>query len=426
MPNNMVEFYIDTPRISGRPIPLKSYEITYDLLSGCATWDAEIDPANQECDGFVRSEIRILLDKNFLIRGFVDRVEMSAEKDGYSQRISGRDLSSVLIDNYILKYKPYSSGHVPDILADVWNNSNRLNQVEWLGLFGSGQGNGRQALSPPLRLPALNFIYTPEAQKALFVKINQNQGIRTTQGQTLHDFFSTLLNQYGCIYYCEPGTNNIIVTTYNTDGNSYHPDGTIDKAVNYLDYSQVEHRSFSRNYQDYYPFIRLTGQSDGDIQSEGSSGSTDIAGNRIPAAIVYKTEILSLKEMNNQVISDTNLSSEIVKNNFAKFYVQDLTASCSYVWNYNSYKLLLSKRMSQNREIGNLRYSVYGHYDMNGRPYYPNRTYKIEDNLMRVRGNFLLMRISMRGSKSGGLRTDLEFMPVLNSNPAKLQVGVGS
>ena len=419
MSSEQLNFYIDTPGMTGKPLPVKSYHISYDLFEASGTWEVEVDPNVTITDNFTRAAVRIELNDYPLMKGFIDRVEMECDKANWSQHYSGRDMCSVLIDNYILAYKPYLSGSVQSILADVWSKSNTITQVNWRG-NADHAGEPIEQLSTPLSLPNLNFVYTSEAVNALSKGVVLTQGVRASPGQTLHEFFKDLLNQYGCYYYNQPGTNNIVIATIPLNGRSYNPDGTLDASpIADLDWDRVESFSRTRDYSGYYPFIRLLGQNDAqDIQE--NADSKDIQGNKI-FRIPYKTEYLNLKTVNEYLaISDTSDPQVIIANNFQKFYVNEINVGSAAIWNNESQKLLSNKRMDQVRSLDNVKFTLHSHL-IDGKPFFVNRVMTIIDmastekpNRLRLYGLYLLVHVELHGDRNEGKKTELEFCPVLN------------
>ena len=73
MSNEQIKFFIDTPGMTGKPLPIKSYSVSYDLFDASGHWRVEVDPNVTITDNFNRALIRIQLNDFVLMKGFIDQ-----------------------------------------------------------------------------------------------------------------------------------------------------------------------------------------------------------------------------------------------------------------------------------------------------------------------------------------------------------------
>ena len=432
MPLEQVELLLDN-----KPIQVNSYEINYDMFQGAGSFTADI-----------QRDITIDLSANKVpfmwkingkpvMLGFLDKVTRDYSKGELSQRIVGRDMMQVLIDNYIMQPQTYpgepekanaltklfenSSGlpqmPIKDILFGVWRTSKEISSAA-----SYVKGHLKTSAIGPLQLPELRFpIYASNAKRpdGSLVADYQVKSIKTGHGQSMFQFFSQLLNGLGMYMYNVPGTPAIIIhciqsnsmISYNnrcevlsneppypitsllptqaiesTSNNTVNKNSFTGKLKATSADNNVISASFTQDISEYYYFLRFTGQCSDSDEFETSAKSTLISEKIVPNNIDSYDGVMKFKNTTLNVLDES-------------------------VWKKENERLINNEFMTQNRKLYGFKYTVSGHCPKGSTiPYFFNHAALVNDSVNQLSNtNLLVCAVTYKGSKQQGQTTDLEL-----------------
>jgi hypothetical protein len=363
------------------------------------------------------------------MRGFIDRVDRNISKMTNSLQVMGRDMCQILHDSYVLGWDCYSnlSGYInmkmDVIIKDIWNKSKSV-----IGpLTLDPQHQNRQVLASPMSLPALRFFgvdhsitgYSRDDLLAQLPIQAQNfptvTEFRTTPGESMYDAMSKLCNQYGYVIYNYPGTlqgqdviifhpaqapniptspeymagNGLIYTIFNTKTNS---------PVN-----NVKDVQFSSDITSYAKYLQLIGQCGDSLQFN-------------PNETTFQSLSTSPQYLKVEKIEANDYGSDHSQwhgyRGLLKFKVIETNVPDTSIWYNEEHRqaLLNNALLQQNRQLYNFRYTLAGLSPLEGFPAYQvNNLVNVYDDMIGIRSTFLVYRVELKGSKTGGLTTTLEM-----------------
>jgi len=279
---------------------LRSYSCKRDIFSGAGTIEMEIEWSVQVNVAVSPITFEFQINGFTMMSGWIDRVSISYSKGSRVLKLYGRDAMQVLHDNFVLTPKFYQtttaglqttgpdgqfyplnkktvSGVLADVVQDVWEGSKAV----------FPNHDGIELLS----LPELKFEWTSTAIDAS-KKLATVKKVRSTHGQTLFDFISTLVNPVGIFMYAKPVNTDdqqVIVfhkvtgpddelVSYGVDGSPVQD--SVLKSGNYFiqnlvpgtepttglpnksGQNNVISCEFTQDATDYHKWIRLVGQSE--------------------------------------------------------------------------------------------------------------------------------------------------------------------
>lgn len=414
-----IQFLIGNESSSGRISDMRdysknliSYNITYDLFQGSASFSADLDT---RVEVFLASKpLKFLWKINGILMmvGYIDGKELTYSKGSIRQSVKGRDMMQVLLDNFVLTPKTYDNKSLQDIINDVYNTSRSLSKLQYL----SGDKLVIETLQTPISIPVISFIYTTEA-KNILKRLPKFKSIKSTYGQTLFEFISQLCNSVGLYMFNLPGTSQIAIhaittqtVSRKTSFVSYNRDAVITKEAPYKFYNKTQNANnniiscnFSENIQDYHKYIRLIGQAQEDSSIAGSYYK--FYGNSSGA---LKIEYIDGLDENNP---DTPVRTSLVKGftGVTKFKVANVNEVDLNIWTSTRDLLLNNLVLQQNRQLYTIKYTVADHSPIDTlEPYFINHVVQVYDDYLNIQGaEFLTYGITYRGSKDGGIITDL-------------------
>ena len=378
---------------------LKSFTLHYDMFSGAASFDAELD---------VRLDIRLSeAIRNFVwkingvsvMTGYLDRIDRSYAKGSSSVRVSGRDMVQVLLDNFVMTYRTYVNVGIKTLIYD-----NIFVPSMTIKTISDTVGSVAKTLEKPLSLVPLNFKYTTAAEQK--IKSFQYRSIKTNPGETLFESIHKICDQIGLFMYNLPGTSTImihainpseggILTGYDSNGNPTTDQYTIttDKVISC---------EFSEDIQDFHKFIRVIGNAQ---EEEALAKAVD--------KILYTTEQpLKIEKIESVPSGQKTIKAADLNLGFRglpKFMVTEVSDIDVNTWSTHSVDLVNNVLTQQKRRLFSHRYKVANFSPDNSQtPYFFNRMASVTDEFLGYNNTILQVTgVEFRGSKDEGFTTEL-------------------
>ena len=413
-----VEFFIGNETQSGRMTDIqdysaniKNYEIKYDMFSGAGSFTASLDTRVEMT--LYQKPMKFMWKINGLImmKGYIDKKEFSYSKGSFIQNISGRDMMQVLLDNFVLYPKPYENKTLKYIIQDVWDTSRKVTEITNL----SGNGLVKRSLSTPVTIPSLSFLYTADAE-GIVSKLKNFKHIKTQCGQSIFDFISNLCNQVGLFLYNIPGTNDILIHTATSPNDvlkSFDKDGTLcrQECYYFCNSTTVPNKgsnniiscSFSEDITNFHKYLKLIGQAQQD---------SSIAGSYYKTVYGLTQGQLKIEKFESVPDGNTTIRGQDLDQGYTglmKFKVSNVNECDLEAWVDTRDLIINNLLLQQNRKLFSLKYTVANHSpDKNSDPYFFNRMAVVRDDFISVDGiPFLVYAVSYKGSKEGGMTTDV-------------------
>jgi hypothetical protein len=395
---------------------IKSYEISYDLFNGAGSFNASLD-ARIEMN-LAQKALKFMWKINGIIMmtGYIDKKEFSYSKGSLTQTITGRDMMQVLLDNYVLSIQPYEQDAVhpagwtlKEIIDDVWEKSRAVKEITTI----NSQGLVKRVLTTPVSIPTVTFSYTTEALN-LVNTIKNFKHIKTSHDQTLFDFISNLCNQIGLFLFNVPGTNEILihaVTSPNAALMSYNREGLLSDDPAYQFSNSVKNPgsnniincTFSENITNFHKYHKLVGQAQQDDSIAGTYYKN----------IYGKTQgQLKIEKFEHVPEGDTPITAADLNRGYTglmKFKVANVNECDLKAWVDTRDLVINNLLLQQNRKLYNIKFTVANHSPENtSSPFFINHVATVYDDFLGIGGSqFLVYAVAYKGSKDGGLVTDV-------------------
>lgn len=435
MPLEKVELLLDN-----NPIQVNSYEINYDMFQGAGSFTADIQHDITIDLSVNKVQFTWKINGKPMMLGFLDKVTREYSKGELSQKIVGRDMMQVLIDNYIMQPQTYpGTPEKANSLTKLFQDTSGLPQMPIReivnGVYFSSREIGSHAISKPtgsvplgepfatpLQLPVVNFpIWADNAKDAKGDPVAKYQvkSIKTGHGQSMFQFFSQLLNGLGMYLYNVPGTNAIIIhciqsnsmisydvncklsneppypitsllptqAIESTSGYTVDKNSFIGKLKATSADNNVISASFTQDISEYYYFLRFTGQcSESDEFETTTAKSTLISEKTVPNNPDSYDGVMKFKNTTLNVLDET-------------------------IWKKENVRLINNEFMTQNRKLYGFKYTVSGHCPKGSTiPYFFNHAALVNDTVNQLSNtNLLVCAVTYKGSKQAGQTTELEL-----------------
>jgi hypothetical protein len=391
-----VEFYLDNQLYKY----VESYSLRYDIFSGCAEFQANIDHETEIIlghDEFDPMRFSWNINGQGVMRGLLDSVDKQYGKEDITQSITGRDMCQILTDNDVLVHnlnlsKGTEMGGVIgdyndmpiDTIVDHFIKNNKYFTA-----------NGKKYY-----LPEFDLNYSEEALKIIRAAGNLKQ-VRSSYGESCFQFISRLLNGAGLYIYNTPGTDQLLIHALNINGHNYDKFGMIsqknpislihkkdDKSNN-----NVLTGNYKSSVKNYYQFFKIVGESDPDVSIPGLS------------YLFKNTYIVKCQIVNRKTP--------------VKFFSHFLNHADQSMWNTQKNAIIHNQVFKQLREFCNLKYTVKEHSPFGFDPYYVNSIVRVEDDFLPNslnNKNYIVCAVEFVGSKAAGRTTTLELCLPIDKN----------
>jgi len=388
---------------------IKNYSLRWDLFQGAGQFTCDLSPMiNMHLYNGPVLKFMWKINGYVMMTGYIDTIRRQYAKSANSCTITGRDMMQILLDNYVLKPKSYANKSLKYMIDDILTNSRIVSSI----INYSGSTMITKPLSKELSIPYIDVQYTAGAENIL-TKIPEFKKTKTTHGQSIFDFFSTLCNQVGIFMYNIPGTDTILMHSINPpDGNSLiqydmngdpAPSDPVYLITNVMGGSNnnVINCSFVEDITNFYKYIKVIGQA----ESEELYG---LRKNKVQLKI-EKIENINNETTSTITIDDLNKGyAGVTKFLCSKINDIDLSA-----WQKTRNLIINNLLLQQNRKLFSIKYTLANHSPAGSIPYFFNHLALVNDEFLGAdvfkNRQFMVYGVEFKGSKDAGLTTDLDL-----------------
>ena len=348
---------------------IKDYTLKKDVLLGCGTFEAEINPLRLVSVCHEPLQYIVTVGKKPVQTGWLDTTHRKASKSGHSFRISGRDVVQLWVDNYILKSKTYSMQPLSSIINDCISNNSSVN-------YGGKTLQLNSAVMP---------IITSAAQQQAAPLMSSIYNLTAEPGQTLFDFLGKLCNQLGLVIYATP--NGVItIDTLLCENSSRLAFQAINKRDNKAN-NNISEIEYSESAVAYHAYKKIQGQVSAPVTIDNASEALSFKDRKIDARKKIEYYDPSFKGL-------------------MRFRTVTLFESQGLSWVNSGEKLVRNTNMTESRKLFALNLTFHGHAQ--SEPYDVNRDIYIDDDMTGLKGTWVIYAVEMRGSRTEGFETRLE------------------
>jgi prophage tail gpP-like protein len=412
---------------------LKRFAMSWDLFGGPGTLNVELGPVTKQNENVLlydswskETKFQFKVNDIGMMSGFVDTININRSKGMSGVAITGRDLLSILTDNYVMESTSYPPPDAPlteqihannieyysikNIIKDLLEKNLSISSI-----IGVGPAGGKptiRSIAGGLSTPYINILYNSVAENILRTGPGVKK-IRANYGQNLFEVISNLLNQRGIFLYAFPGGDpNVIVAfgldpdtmaSYNTGGSA--EDMNIVKFTTNDSISNIIEDRMSIDLKEFYKVVRAVGQAgqEEEILTAEIKGS-EIKGNKSSDLILDVLDGIDLNYGKSVPISKEEVQQGF--NGQTKFRSTDIRNVDAQTWTKAAKSVQDNIQFRQYRGLLNVTVKVPG-LTSGGVPYFMNRIYGYDNGFINT--NMYCFGLQMEGSKDGGLTTALNL-----------------